>query len=122
MFEKALQAVNPSVSLPYWDFTLESTFYEPATFRSSAVFSEDWFGDAAPTATGSADLHTVTKGRFAHVSVMQNAVNFSTVVSPYGMLRSPVTIYHPSTIFALALPRSLFYHHSCSGMLTALRT
>ena len=26
-YEQALQAVNPVLSVPYWDFTLEATFY-----------------------------------------------------------------------------------------------
>jgi len=47
MFEMSLQSVNPSITLPYWDFTLESTFYTPSTFRESGVFSADWFGDAS---------------------------------------------------------------------------
>lgn len=85
MFEQSLQAINPSVTLPYWDFTLESTFYSPSTFRDSGVFSPDWFGDA----TCNNSLHTPTEGRFSYVPVMQNAHNFSSIVSPYGMLRSP---------------------------------
>ena len=88
MFERALQAVNPSVTLPYWDFTLESTLYNPDTFRQSRVFSEDWFGDAAPDNA----LHSVEKGRFAQVPVMKHATNFSALVSPHGLLRSPVSV------------------------------
>eukprot|EP00611_Tribonema_gayanum_P026172 TRINITY_DN614_c0_g1_i2.p1 TRINITY_DN614_c0_g1~~TRINITY_DN614_c0_g1_i2.p1 ORF type:complete len:636 (-),score=156.71 TRINITY_DN614_c0_g1_i2:706-2613(-) len=85
MFEKALQAVNPSVSVPYWDFTLESTFYEPATWRDSPVFSGDWFGEASPDN----DLHTPNKGRFAYVPTMNNAREFSKVYNSYGLLRAP---------------------------------
>jgi hypothetical protein len=85
MYEQALQAVNPSISLPYWDFTLESTFLTPTSFRTSGVFSADWFGDAACNNTH----HTPTDGRFAYVPVMQDARNFSDVYSPYGLLKSP---------------------------------
>ncbi|CAN0446106.1 unnamed protein product, partial [Discosporangium mesarthrocarpum] len=46
MYEQALQSVNPAVSVPYWDFTLESTFYSDQDWRSSGVFSDDWFGSA----------------------------------------------------------------------------
>ena len=38
-FEKALQSIYPSTSVPYWDFTMESTFYEPATWRQSPIFA-----------------------------------------------------------------------------------
>lgn len=48
MYEQALQAVNPSIALPYWDVTIEGTYYDWNDFRTSSVFSDDWFGDAAP--------------------------------------------------------------------------
>lgn len=48
MFEQSLQAVNPAVSVPYWDFTLESTFFGSSDFRTSGVFADDWFGAASP--------------------------------------------------------------------------
>lgn len=48
MFEQALQAVNPSIALPYWDFTVEGMAYDWTNFRDSEVFSDDWFGDPAP--------------------------------------------------------------------------
>lgn len=85
MFEQSLQQINPSVTLPYWDFTLESTFYTPNTFRDSGVFSSDWFGDAVCNNS----QHTPTEGRFSYVPVMENAQNFSAIINPYGLLRSP---------------------------------
>ena len=84
-YEQALQAVFPSTSVPYWDFTVESTFYEPKTFRASRVFDADWFGDASP---GNA-LHTVTEGRWAFVPTMRSAAAFSDVRNSYGLLRAP---------------------------------
>ena len=48
MYEQSLQAINPSIALPYWDFTVEGTFYDWSNFRSSSIFSDDWFGNAAP--------------------------------------------------------------------------
>jgi hypothetical protein len=87
MFEQSLQSINPSISLPYWDFTLESTFYTPTTFRESGVFSPDWFGDAVCNNSA----HTPEEGRFAYAKVMQNADNFSSILSPYGLLKSPVS-------------------------------
>ncbi len=87
MYEQSLQSINPSIALPYWDFTIESTMFEPATFRDSVIFADDWFGD------GKADnaLHTVTRGRFAYLPVMQNAYNYSRIVSPFGQLRAEVS-------------------------------
>jgi len=85
MYEQSLQAINPSVTLPYWDFTLESTLYSPTTFRDSGVFSSDWFGDAVCNNS----YHTPEEGRFAYVPVMKDATNYSMLVNPYGLLRSP---------------------------------
>ena len=100
MFEQALQAVNPALSLAYWDFTMESTFYDPTTFRDSPVFEDDWFGDAYAIDT---TLHTTSSGRWAYVPTMRNAVNFSSVVNPYGMLRSPVSLLQYVVLFILSL-------------------
>lgn len=48
MFEQSLQAIDPSIAVPYWDFTVEGTFYNGPDFRQSMVFSDDWFGTATP--------------------------------------------------------------------------
>jgi len=84
-FEQALQSIIPSVSVPYWDFTLESTFYGSGDWRNSPVFSDDWFGEAAPNN----ELRTATSGRFAFVPALTHAYNFSRVVNSYGLLRAP---------------------------------
>lgn len=48
LFEQSLQSINPSVTVPYWDFTIEGTFSEGAEFRNSGIFADDWFGTARP--------------------------------------------------------------------------
>lgn len=83
MFEKSLQAINPSISLPYWDFTLESTFFDASSFRSSFMFSDDWFGSE------NKDSYMIQQGRFGKVIIMQNANNYSSLINSYGMLRAP---------------------------------
>jgi len=42
MFEEAVQAVDPAVALPYWDFTIDVA--ENITIFESFVFTEDTFG------------------------------------------------------------------------------
>ena len=66
---------------------MDSALMDPDSFRNSIVFADDWFGDG----NADNDMHTVTTGRFAYVPVMQNAVNFSRVYNPFGLLRSPVS-------------------------------
>lgn len=84
-FEQSLQSIYPDVTVPYWDFTIESTFYDAETFRESPVFSSDWFGAASPDN----ELHTVTKGRWAFARIRAGATEFSEVTNSYGMLRAP---------------------------------
>lgn len=84
-YEKAIQSVFPDSAVPYWDFTLESTFYRAEDWRTSPIFSSSWFGAASPQN----DLHTVTEGRWAFETAMTNAQNFSKIHNSYGVLRAP---------------------------------
>lgn len=81
-FEQALQLVNPSIAIPYWEYTMDEAL-GIANYGESIIFDDNWFGQASP----SAPLHTVTKGRWAYLDVMQNAWNY--VHNPYGLLRTP---------------------------------
>lgn len=54
-FESSLQQVNPKLSLPYWDFTIEGSsaggvFGESVSSAQefSEVFSPAWFGSYDP--------------------------------------------------------------------------
>lgn len=55
MFESSLQAVNPMLSLPYWDFTIESFLVDTlhdgdyTKMREvSDLWTEEWFGSVDP--------------------------------------------------------------------------
>jgi len=85
MWEKALQAINPTIAAPYWDFTLDSTFYGASDWRASLLFSDDWFGAASPDN----DLHTVVDGRFAFVPTMTASKDYSYWTNSYGVMRAP---------------------------------
>jgi hypothetical protein len=84
-FEMAMQAVFPDVIMPYWDFTQDAELFSTSTWRMSRVFSDSWFGNAAPLNS----LHTVATGRFAFTPVMGQARKFSKVFNSYGLLRAP---------------------------------
>lgn len=92
VYEKSLQLVDPKVTVPYWDYTIEAHYVvESGTVRSwreSIVFSDDWFGDAQPTNL------IVERGRFARVPITGNAWNLSvpyghSVTNAWGLVRSP---------------------------------
>ena len=90
-FELSLQAVNPTVSIPYWDYTIDAYLVGRDgkghgenfgdVFKESTLFTEDWFG------VTDVSSHRVTEGRFAYVRVTHN--RSAPVTSPYGYLRAP---------------------------------
>lgn len=58
-YEQALQSINPSIAMPYWDVTIEGTFYDWSDFRTSSVFSDDWFGAGAPENVSDASFQAI---------------------------------------------------------------
>lgn len=62
-FEYSLQKVNPKLTLPYWDFTIESSApgglestVDGGPLTRSPLFRPDWFGTFDP------EDHTVCVG------------------------------------------------------------
>lgn len=53
-FEYSMQLVNPKLTLPYWDFTIETSTsasqeYDPSKPETmSELLHESWFGSADP--------------------------------------------------------------------------
>ena len=85
-FEAALRAIDPAVTLPYWDFTIEGEeIYElnknPSYLMEiTPVFSAEWFG--------SVDIdHHIADGRWAH-SAMPMAQDENMTQNSYGYIRS----------------------------------
>jgi hypothetical protein len=81
-FEQSLRMIDPRTASHYWDYTREEG--KGIKWYDSPVFNDDWFGDNSPDN----DLHIVDKGRFAYSPVF-NGRDFSDIVNPYGLLRSP---------------------------------
>ncbi|CAN0387437.1 unnamed protein product [Pylaiella littoralis] len=91
-FESSLQQVNPKLSLPYWDFTIEGSsaggvFGESVSSAQefSEVFSPAWFGSYDP------EDNMVKDGRWAYTPIPQMEPNNPGGISPdvYGKLRAP---------------------------------
>lgn len=85
--ELALQALDPSLALPFWDYTediarVRAMKGDTSDLWASELWSDDWYGNA----TGS-DRHTVKKGRFAYQRVTRD--RNATTHNPYGYLRAP---------------------------------
>ena len=87
-FEQAMQAVNPKVALPYWDFTIDahSQQYDGIPWYDSVVFSNDWFG---PASSARPD-HGIESSRWALTPMLevQNSEEYP-IHNPHGLLRSP---------------------------------
>ena len=85
--ERGLQAIDPSLAVPYWDYTIDAFEYGDG-WEDSPVFGESWFGSAAP---GGAH-HVVETGRWAYTRLLDaasGARDYSSITNPYGVLRSP---------------------------------
>ncbi|KAH8068728.1 hypothetical protein JL721_6593 [Aureococcus anophagefferens] len=112
-FELSLQSVAKQISLPNWDYTVDSYLVKAAkngdktqAIFSSDLFSDDWFGAT------SGQRHTVTSGRFGYLEVPLNAS--AEMHSPFGYLRAPWNV-NPS-------PFVTRYHNLCGMDLTAAAT
>ncbi|KAJ1433843.1 hypothetical protein B484DRAFT_5281 [Ochromonadaceae sp. CCMP2298] len=86
-FEASLRSINPSITTPYWDFTIEGQIIQdageiPSYFTQiSPIFTDAWFGSV-----DSSDH--IEDSRWAHVSMPK--VHDGSVVNPnsYGYVRS----------------------------------
>ncbi len=63
LFEKSMQAINPAISLPYWDYTAEL-----GDISDSPVFTEDMFGSIRTAGSG---VKTFT---YANNSILDGAI------------------------------------------------
>jgi len=85
-FEAAIRSVNPAVTLPYWDFTIEGEYIKnlgkPPSYMMefTPIFSADWFGSVD-------DDNHIQDGRWAH-SLMPVAADEETTQNSYGFIRS----------------------------------
>lgn len=70
-----MQAVDPSVSLPYWDFTIEyhNEAYEGTPWEASEVFGEGMFG----AATSSRADHAIDSSSWKLTPVLNVIFSFS---------------------------------------------
>ena len=86
-FEASIRAVDPSVTLPYWDFTIEGEAIAKLDQKPSymleitPVFTDEWFG--------SVDKHNhIADSRWAHAQMPMQTDALSSVKNSYGIIRS----------------------------------
>jgi len=90
MFEQSLQLINPALTVPYWDYTVEHAdimkYYGGdlnMLWTTSPIFRPDWFGDAHN------DESTVIEGRWAYKLKIPDDQWDNQRHNSYGMMRSP---------------------------------
>ena len=66
-FEQALQAVDPAISAPYWDYTIDTVKYGHVgrVAAESDIFKDDWFGPLDNSKHGD----VLTSKHFSHLPV-----------------------------------------------------
>jgi hypothetical protein len=84
-FEQALQSVDPSISMPYWDFTVDAELYGPDWSLLTPVLADDVMGP------GLSPVYTVNRGRWAYTSLGDYGTYFNktSIHNSYGLLRPP---------------------------------
>lgn len=87
-FEQSMRAVNPAVTLPYWDFTIEGEAVKKAGKKPSymleitPVFQDDWFGDTDPV------TNRMITSRWAGAKMPKQKDLSLGVQNSYGFIRS----------------------------------
>mmetsp|Transcript_15798 Transcript_15798/g.20250 ORF Transcript_15798/g.20250 Transcript_15798/m.20250 type:complete len:660 (-) Transcript_15798:367-2346(-) len=84
--EQALQVVDPTVSVPYWDYIADLEKWSEDFLLESEIFNPEYFGSPSP----GGDSHIVREGRWAYTEIEKEENNeLASVTSPYKILRSP---------------------------------
>lgn len=98
IFEKMIQMVDPSVTVPYWDFTMETTegkyiFQSPVmsakVFGSMRTPTDDDYADGYTYASDIIEDFAIKDGRWAYTLAEFNPDKFSKLEAGYGYMRSP---------------------------------
>ena len=94
IFEQAIQAINPSISLPYWDYTIDSE--ENRTAINTIVSHPSMFGSTQTPIDKISFTYElddvidarIKDGRWSNITAEMNTI-YPDLYSGYGYLRSP---------------------------------
>eukprot|EP01035_Chromulina_nebulosa_P018469 gene18469-24179_t len=78
--EIALQSIDPTVAVPYWDWTLDTS-----TGSKSVIFTSAYFGSS----TSAANNYAVTDSLMAYWPIVSTPLEYISWSSPGGYLRGP---------------------------------
>mmetsp|Transcript_34709 Transcript_34709/g.63201 ORF Transcript_34709/g.63201 Transcript_34709/m.63201 type:complete len:623 (-) Transcript_34709:203-2071(-) len=94
LFENALQAINPSIALPYWDYVYDIEEWNNQDmetrwdFTQGELFTEDYFGST------DSNTHYIKDGRWAGINIpkiseLDEDLRLVTPHNAYGHMRAP---------------------------------
>lgn len=95
-FERALQAIDPSVNLPYWDWTAENL--NPAG-TESLIWRDDFMGGPGQAGTGN-----LTTGPFASWGLRRSSFNIFTFPGTGGTIAASMASSNYSTFRQIESP------------------
>ena len=89
--EQALQSIDPTVAVPYWDWTIDAKLADP---RTSDVFTDAYFGSSSPSLS---DNYNVVDGPLLgwEVSTSPSSYGFTSYNKKTGYMRN-ANNYNPS--------------------------
>lgn len=95
MLESSLQLVNAAVTIPYWDFTIESALGIPV--YESPMFTAETFGSISARSSWNYTTSTILEGaiqdgRFAYLTIANNT-QFPQFTGGYGYLRCELATF-----------------------------
>lgn len=99
--EQVLQTIDPTISMPYWEFGMDTYLYEK--WNESPIFNDDWFGEASPSTSnhqiGDASrwstIEFPSSEKYVNSWSMKETGSLNPFTNSFGYLRSPWN-YNPS--------------------------
>ncbi len=93
--EQSLQAIDPTIAMPYWEYSMDGELYTDYTWVDSEVFQSDWFGAASPDN----EDHVITSGLWAFTDMPNGDAyadwniaeegSLNPYINAYGVMRAP---------------------------------
>ncbi|CAM9430165.1 unnamed protein product [Discosporangium mesarthrocarpum] len=110
IFERSLQLINPRLTMPYWDFTIDTSGKDTDMLKDCPLFQESWFGGF------DSEDYQVKDGRWANWTIPDTTLGWQQegLTDAYGRLRSPWSTNHRG-----ALTRR--FGDTCDGDLTSYK-
>jgi len=96
MFEKAMQSIDKSVVLPYWDYSIDGE--SNLKIQDTILVSEDLFGNTSSPLNveygftyenDTLESGAITSGRWAYLAIDKMETTLTYIKSGYGYLRAP---------------------------------